>query len=81
MRLARLKIPISTVEYEVAEEDLSVVHAAESSAIPLERIDKTLVLRDCGHVMKDYSSTNTLNCQAYCESHKTCSFPLDYDNC
>ena len=42
--LERLKIPVSTVEYEVDEDDLSAVHAAESSAIPLERIYKTLVL-------------------------------------
>ena len=48
--LERLKIPVSTVEYEVDEDDLSAVHAAESSAIPLERIYKTLVLRDCDHV-------------------------------
>ena len=46
----RLKIPVEVVEYEVDEDDLSAVHAAESSAIPLERIYKTLVLRDCDHV-------------------------------
>ena len=48
--LERLKIPVSTIEYEVDEDDLSAVHAAENSAIPLERIYKTLVLRDCEHV-------------------------------
>lgn len=46
----RLKISVTTVEYDVDESDLSAVHAAESSAIPLERIYKTLVLRDCAHV-------------------------------
>ena len=48
--LERLKIPVSIVEYEVDEDDLSAVHAAESSSIPLERIYKTLVLRDCDHI-------------------------------
>ena len=48
--LEGLKIPVSTIEYEVEEDDLSAVHAAEHSAIPLERIYKTLVLRDCEHV-------------------------------
>ena len=46
----RLKIPVEVVEYEVDEDDLSAVHAAQSSSIPLERIYKTLVMRDCDHV-------------------------------
>ena len=44
----RMKIPVRVVEYEVDENDLSAVHAAETSAIPLERIYKTLVLRADG---------------------------------
>jgi Cys-tRNA(Pro)/Cys-tRNA(Cys) deacylase len=44
----RMKIPVRVVEYEVDENDLSAVHAAESSSIPLERIYKTLVLRADG---------------------------------
>ncbi len=46
----RLKISVSVVEYDADEDDLSAVHAAESSPVPLERIYKTLVLRDCDHV-------------------------------
>ena len=46
--LERLKIPVRTVEYEVDLEDLSAVHAAQTSEIPLERIYKTLVLRADG---------------------------------
>ena len=48
--MERLKLPVTTVEYEVDEDDLSAVHAAQSSSIPLEQIYKTLVLRDCDHV-------------------------------
>ncbi|MBQ8090116.1 MAG: Cys-tRNA(Pro) deacylase [Pyramidobacter sp.] len=48
--MERLKLPVSVVEYEVDEEDLSAIHAAASSSIPLERIYKTLVLRDCEHI-------------------------------
>ncbi len=44
----RLKIPVRVVEYEVDEDDLSAVHAALTSSIPLERIYKTLVLRADG---------------------------------
>ncbi|QQO08351.1 Cys-tRNA(Pro) deacylase [Breznakiella homolactica] len=38
-------ISYTAAEYEVDEEDLSGIHAAESSGIPAERMFKTLVLR------------------------------------
>ncbi len=45
----RLNIPVSVVEYEADESDLSAVHAASLCTIPPERVYKTLVLRDCEH--------------------------------
>ena len=44
----RRKIPLTLMEYEVDENDLSAVHLAESIDFPLERIYKTLVLRADG---------------------------------
>ncbi|MDY3868948.1 MAG: Cys-tRNA(Pro) deacylase [Pyramidobacter sp.] len=44
----RLKIPVSVVSYEVDEDDLSAVHAAQTLNFPVERIYKTLVLRADG---------------------------------
>lgn len=46
--MERLGFPVRVVEYEVDEDDLSAVHASETSEIPLERIYKTLVLRADG---------------------------------
>jgi len=43
--LYRLKINYELVEYEVNENDLSAVHVAESAAIPIENVYKTLVLQ------------------------------------
>ena len=38
-------IPFQTREYEVNEEDLSGVHAAQMIGMPCEQVFKTLVLR------------------------------------
>lgn len=46
--MERLKFKVETKEYDVDENDLSAVHAADSAEIPLERIYKTLVLRADG---------------------------------
>ncbi|MGI6074880.1 MAG: Cys-tRNA(Pro) deacylase [Pyramidobacter sp.] len=44
----RMKIRLRIAEYEVDENDLSAVHAAQSCSLPLERLYKTLVLRADG---------------------------------
>lgn len=44
----RLKLPVRVMEYEVDLDDLSAVHAAQTSSIPIERMYKTLVLRADG---------------------------------
>ncbi len=43
--LAAANIPFETETYEVDEEDLSGVHAAESLGLPSEQVFKTLVVR------------------------------------
>jgi len=43
--LDRLKINYELVEYDVDPEDLSAIHLAQTSGLPLEKVYKTLVLQ------------------------------------